>query len=212
MAVCRPIGIAARSTYTLSVIVISSFCFSVCFLFVLPCLIAALFGTEHLSVACRDKLFVAMRANLCLNDFATVFSDFLCLSLFSVGFFTLALSCQALLFLLLFLCFYLGKFFFGIGNIHLTDIVKINIDLLCSCFSHTLCFIDHYLINKFIEHCIGDFRRIFALTYQRNEMLNINGTYFFFGKFCFHRFHFRFQLCLLVIILFHQLLILSFGQ
>ena len=114
MAVCRPIGIAARSTYTLSVIVISSFCFSVCFLFVLPCLIAALFGTEHLSVACRDKLFVAMRANLCLNDFATVFSDFLCLSLFSVGFFTLALSCQALLFLLLFLCFYLGKFFFGI--------------------------------------------------------------------------------------------------
>ena len=117
-----------------------------------------------------------------------------------------------MLFFLLFLCFYLGKFFFGIGNIHLTDIVKINIDLLCSCFSHTLCFINHNLINKFIEHCIGDFRRIFTLAYQRNEMLNINGIYFFFGKFCFHRFHFRFQLSLLVIILFHKLLILSFGK
>ena len=42
---------------------------------------------------------------------------------------------QSLLFLLFFLLFYLGKFFFGIGNIHLTDIVKININLLRSCFS-----------------------------------------------------------------------------
>ena len=95
-----------------------------------------------------------MRTNLCLDDFTTVFCDFLCLSFFSVGFFTLTLSCQALLFFLLFLCFYLGKFFFGIGNIHLTDVVKINIDFLCSCFTHTLGFIDHYLINKLIEHCI----------------------------------------------------------
>lgn len=153
-----------------------------------------------------------MRTDLCLNDLATVFSDFLCLSLFSVGFFTLTLSCQSLLFLLFFLCFYLGNFFFGIGNIHLTDIVKININFLCSCFSRTLCFINHNLINKVIKHRIGDFRRIFAFAYQRNEMLNISGTYFFFGKFCFHRFYFRFQLCLLVIILFHQLLILPFGE
>jgi len=153
-----------------------------------------------------------MRANICLNESATDFSDFLCCALFSVGFVTRAQSCRAMLFLSLFQCLYLGKFLYGIGNIHLTDIVKINLDIVCSCFSHTLCFINHYLINKFIKHCIGDFRRIFTPVYQRNEMLYINGTYFLFGKFCLHRFHLRFQLCLLVIILFHQLLILSFGQ
>ena len=43
-------------------------------------------------------------------------------------------------------------------------------------------------------------------------MLNINSIYFFFGKFLFHFLNLRFQLSLFVIVLLHQLLILSFGQ
>ena len=81
-----------------------------------------------------------MRTHFGFNDLATVFSDFLCLSLFSIGFFTFALFFQALPFFLLFLHFQFGKFFLGISNIDLTDIVEININLLCAGVACTLGF------------------------------------------------------------------------
>ena len=103
-----------------------------------------------------------MRTYLCLDDFSTVFSDFFRLSLLSVGFFTLTLFIHSLLFLLFFLCLNFSKFFFRIGNIDLPHIVEININLLCPCFSHTLCFINHNLVNEFVEHQIRNFCRFFA--------------------------------------------------
>ena len=123
-----------------------------------------------------------MRTYLRFDDFTAIFSNFLRLSFLSVGFFTLTLFCQSFYFFLFLLCLYLGKFFFRIGNIDLPNIVKININLLCSCFSHSLRFIDNNLVNKFVKHQIGDFCRLFALGYQRNEVLNIHCIYFFFGK------------------------------
>ena len=153
-----------------------------------------------------------MRTYLCLDDFSTIFSEFFRLSLLSVGFFTLTLFCQSLHFYLFFLCLYFSKFFFSIGNIDLPDIVEININLLCPCFSHSLCFINHNLVNEFVEHQIGNFCRLFALAYQRNEMLNINRICLFFGQFLFHFLNLRFQFSLFIIVLLHQLLILSFGQ
>jgi len=150
-----------------------------------------------------------MGTYLCFDNFATVFSKFFRLSILSIGFFTLTLFLQSLLF---FLLFYLGKFFLGVGNIDLSDIIEVNINLLCPCFSHTLGFIHHNLVNEFGKHQIGNFRRIFILSYQRYKMLNIHSAVLFFGKFLFHRFHFHFQLRLLIVILLHQLLVLSFGQ
>jgi len=152
-----------------------------------------------------------MRTYPCFDDFATVFSKFFCLSLLSIGFFTLTLFLQSLLFFLFFLLFYLGKFFLGVGNIDLSDIIEVNINLLCLCFSHTLGFIHHNLVNEFGKHQIRNFRRIFVLAYQRYKMLNIHSAVFFFRKFLFHRFHFRFQFSLFIVILLHQLLVLSFG-
>lgn len=64
---------------------------------------------------------------------------------------------------LFFLCLYFSKFFFCIGNIDPPDIVEVNINLLCPCFSHTLCFIYHNLVNEFSKHQIGNFCRLFAL-------------------------------------------------
>lgn len=58
-----------------------------------------------------------MRTRFGFNDLATVFSDFLCLSLFSVGFFTFALLFHALPFFLLLLRFQFGKFFLGISQL-----------------------------------------------------------------------------------------------
>jgi len=152
-----------------------------------------------------------MRTYFCFDDFATVFSKFFRLSLLSIGFFTLTLFLQSLLFCLFFLLFYLGKFFLGVGNIDLSDIIEINVNLLRSCFTYTLGFIHHNLVNEFGKHQIGNFRRIFILAYQRNKMLNIHSAVFFFGKFLFHHFHFRFQFSLFIVILLHQLLVLSFG-
>ena len=153
-----------------------------------------------------------MRTHLCFDDFATVFSKFFRLLLLSIGFFTLTLFLQSLLFFLFFLLFYLGKFFLGVGNIDLSDTIEVNINLLCPCFSQTLGFIHHNLVNKFGKHQIRNFRRIFILAYQRYKMLNTHSAVFFFGKFLFHRFHFCFQFSLFIIILLHQLLVLSFGQ
>ena len=155
---------------------------------------------------------MTMGAYLCFYDFSTVFSEFFRLSLLSVCFFTLTLSCQSFRFNLFFLCLYFGKFFFRISNIHLSDIVEININLLCPCFSNALCFIYHNLVNEFSKHQIGNFCRLFTLAYQGNEMLNINSIYFFFGKFLFHFLNLRFQFSLFIIVLLHQLLVLSFGQ
>ena len=152
-----------------------------------------------------------MRAYFLFYDFTAIFSDFLRLAFLSVGFFTLTLFCQSFHFFLFFLLFYLGKFFLGVGNIDLPDIIEININLLRSCFSHTLGFIHHNLVNEFDKHQIGNFRRIFVLAYQRNKMLNIQSAVFSSESSHFHRFHFRFQLCLLIVILLHQLLVLSFG-
>ena len=42
LTVCRPVGTATHSTDTLTIIMISFFCFSVGFLLVLPCLIATI--------------------------------------------------------------------------------------------------------------------------------------------------------------------------
>ena len=106
---------------------------------------------------------MTVRTYLCLDDFSTVFSEFFRLSLLSVGFFTLTLFCQAFHLNLFFLCLYFSKFFFCIGNIDLPDIVEVNINLLCPCFSHTLCFINHNLVNEFSKHKIGNFCRLFAL-------------------------------------------------
>ena len=153
-----------------------------------------------------------MRTYLCLDDFSTVFSEFFRLTLLSVGFFTLTLFCQSFHLNLFFLCLDFSKFFFRIGNIDLPDIVEINIDLLCPCFAHTLCFINHNLVNEFGKHQIGNFCRLFALAYQRNEMLNIHRICLFFGQFLLHCFNLRFQFSLFIIVLLHQLLILSFGQ
>lgn len=58
-----------------------------------------------------------MGTYLCFDNFATVFSKFFRLSLLSVGFFTLTLFLQSLLFFLFFLLFYLGKFFLGVGSV-----------------------------------------------------------------------------------------------
>ena len=124
-----------------------------------------------------------MRTYLCFDDFATVFSKFFRLSLLSIGFFTLTLFLQSLLFFLFFLLFYLGKFFLGVGNIDLSDIIEINVNLLRSCFTYTLGFIHHNLVNEFGKHQIGNFRRIFILAYQRNKMLNIHNDT------ASHRFH-----------------------
>ena len=87
-----------------------------------------------------------MGTYLCFDNFATVFSKFFRLSILSIGFFTLTLFLQSLLFFLFFLLFYLGKFFLGVGNIDLSDIIEVNINLLCLCFSHTLGFIHHNLM------------------------------------------------------------------
>ena len=115
---------------------------------------------------------MTMGAYLCFYDFSTVFSEFFRLSLLSVNFFTLTLFCQSFHFNLFFLCLDFSKFFFCVGNIDLPHIVEININLLCPCFSHTLCFINHNLVNEFGKHQIGNFCRLFALAYQRNEMLS----------------------------------------
>ena len=93
-----------------------------------------------------------MRTRFGFNDLATVFSDFLCLSLFSVGFFTFALFFHALPFFLLFLHFQFGKFFLGISNIDLADIVEINVNLLCAGIACTLGFINNDFIDKFVKH------------------------------------------------------------
>ena len=93
-----------------------------------------------------------MRTGFCFNDLATVFGNFLRLSLFSVGFFTFALLFHALLFFLLLLRFQFGKFFLGISNIDLTYIVKINVNLLCAGVACTLGFINNDLIDKFVKH------------------------------------------------------------
>jgi len=155
---------------------------------------------------------LTMRTYLCLDDFSTVFSKFFRLSLLSVGFFTLTLPCQSFHFNLFFLCLDFSKFFFRIGNIDLSDIIEVNINLLGSCFSHALRFIYHNLVNEFSKHQIGNLCRLFALAYQGNEMLNINSIYFFFGKFFSHFLNLRFQFSLLIVILLHQLLVLSFRQ
>ena len=144
-----------------------------------------------------------MRTYFRFNDFTTIFSNFLRFSFLSVDFFSLTLFCQSLHFFLFFLCLYFGKFFFRIGNIYLPNIVEININFLCSGFSHSLCFINNNLVNEFVEHQIRDFCRFFILAYQRYKMLHINLIYFFFGKFLFHRFNLCFQFCLLIIILLH---------
>ena len=146
---------------------------------------------------------MTMGAYLCFYDFSTVFSEFFRLSLLSVNFFTLTLFCQSFHFNLFFLCLDFSKFFFCVGNIDLPHIVEININLLCPCFSHTLCFINHNLVNEFGKHQIGNFCRLFALAYQRNEMLNINRIRLFFGQFLLHFLNFRFQFSLLIIILLH---------
>ena len=88
-----------------------------------------------------------MRTHFCFDDFATVFNKFFRLSLLSIGFFTLTLFLQSLLFCLFFLLFYLGKFFLGVGNIDLSDIIEINVNLLRSCFTYTIGFIHHNLVN-----------------------------------------------------------------
>ena len=166
LTVCRPVNTATHPALTLPIIVIAFFCYSVSFYFLLSCLVAALLCAENLSVACRDKFFPAMRTYFLFNDYTTIFSDFLRLSFLSIGFFSLTLFCQSLHFFLFFLCLYFSKFFFRIGNIYLPNIVEININFLCSGFSHSLCFINNNLVNEFVEHQIRDFSRFFILAYQ----------------------------------------------
>ena len=111
LTVCRPVNTATHLAFTLAIIVITFFCYSISFYFVLSCLVAALLCAENLSVACRDKFFPTMRTYFHSNDFTTIFSDFLRFSFLSVGFFSLTLFCQSLHLFQFFLCLYFGKFF-----------------------------------------------------------------------------------------------------
>ena len=91
-AAVRPEQFAADSAFSLAVIVIATLGFSFRFLFSLFRLIAALFGAEHLTVACRDKLFPTVGTDLFADDFTAVFSDFLRLAPFPSGFLRRPLS------------------------------------------------------------------------------------------------------------------------
>ena len=103
-----------------------------------------------------------MRAYQFSDDFTAACRKFFGFSLFSVGFFTLSLAFQPVPFFLLLLRLYLGKFFIGISDIDLTDIIEVNIDLLRSFFSYALGFINNNPVDKFGKHQIGDFRGIFV--------------------------------------------------
>ena len=77
LTVCRPVNTATHLALTLTIIVISFFCNSVSFYFVLSCLVAALLCAENLSVAFRGKFLPTMRTYFLFYDFTTLLSDFL---------------------------------------------------------------------------------------------------------------------------------------
>ena len=66
-AAVRPEQFAADSAFPLAVIVIATLGFSLCFLFCLFRLIAALFGAEHLTVEEKKELY--LRQKRILDDF-----------------------------------------------------------------------------------------------------------------------------------------------
>ena len=92
LAMRRPILLAADLAYTLAIIVIATLGLPFSFLLSLSCLVVTFLGAEHLSVACRDKLFPTVGTDLLHNDFAAVFSDFLRLAPFPSGFLSRPLS------------------------------------------------------------------------------------------------------------------------
>ena len=91
-AAVRPEQFAADSAFPLAVKVIAALGLPFRFLLSLSCLIVTFLGAEYLTVACRNKLFPTVRADLLDNDFAAVFSDFLRLAPFPSGFLRRPLS------------------------------------------------------------------------------------------------------------------------
>ena len=110
---------------------------------------------------------------------AIIFREPFSLALLPVGFLPCSLLLQPFRRCLCFLCLYLGNFLRRVVDIDLPNIVKVNINLLGSCPVNALRFINHDFVYEFIEHQIGDLRRIFALADQRYKLLNIPGFFSF---------------------------------
>ena len=124
-------------------------------------------------IALGDVFFAAVGADLFLQDFAAVFSNLLSLPLFPVGFGACFFLCDPLRLGAFLLLLHLCKFFLGVGNVDLSGVVEININLLCSGIAHALRLMHDDFINHLPEHGVTHLVTLLIFVNQCNELVDL---------------------------------------